>query len=120
MYLNDDSREMDRMITDFLFHYFHDVGMLDFSNGLSYYVEPNIANFTTEMKKALIEIAKFVIGEEINANLNGIHPVYDSKTMAPSWKVDSLLCAAYFSIFYLKERDGNDSGNLLLHQSGRR
>lgn len=42
MYLNDDSREMDRMITDFLFHYFHDVGMLDFSNGLSYYVEPNI------------------------------------------------------------------------------
>ena len=80
MYLNDDSREMDRMITDFLFHYFHDVGMLDFSNGLSYYVEPNIANFTTEMKNALIEIAKFVIGEEINANLNGIHPVYDSKT----------------------------------------
>ena len=65
MYLNDDSREMDRMITDFLFHYFHDVGMLDFSNGLSYYVEPNIANFTTEMKNALIEIAKFVIGEEI-------------------------------------------------------
>ena len=54
------------------------------------------------MKGALIEIAKFIIGEEINANLDGIHPVYDSKTMAPAWKVDSLLCAAYFSIFYLK------------------
>ena len=40
--------------------------------------------------------------EDINANLDGIHPVYDSKTMAPAWKVDSLLCAAYFSIFYLK------------------
>ena len=35
-------------------------------------------------------------------NLDGIHPVYNSETMAPSWKVDSLLCAAYFSIFYLK------------------
>jgi len=102
MYLNDDSSGMDRMITDFLFHYFHDVGMINFSNGLSYYTEPNIANFTDEMKAALIEIAKFIIGEEINANLDGIHPVYDSKTMAPAWKVDSLLCAAYFSIFYLK------------------
>lgn len=102
MYLNDDSNGMDRMITDFLFHYFHDVGMINFSNGLSYYTEPNMQNFTGEMKGALIEIAKFVIGEEINANLDGIHPVYDSKTMAPSWKVDSLLCAAYFSIFYLK------------------
>ena len=102
MYLNDDSSGMNRMITDFLFHYFYDVGMIDFSNGLSYYTEPNIANFTHEMKGALIEIAKFIIGEEINANLDGIHPVYDSKTMAPAWKVDSLLCAAYFSIFYLK------------------
>ena len=37
-----------------------------------------------------------------NYNLDGIHPVYNSETMTPSWKVDSLLCAAYFSIFYLK------------------
>ncbi len=43
------------------------------------------------MKSALIEIAKYIIGEEINANLDGIHPVYNSETMTPSWKVDSLL-----------------------------
>ena len=60
------------------------------------------SDFSDEMKSTLIEIAKYVIGEEINANLDGIHPVYNSKTMTPSWKVDSLLCAAYFSIFYLK------------------
>ena len=60
------------------------------------------AEFSDEMKNALLEIAKFVIGEEINANLDGIHPVYNIETMAPSWKVDSLLCAAYFSIFYLR------------------
>ena len=28
---------------------------IDFSNGLSYYTEPNMANFTAEMKDALIE-----------------------------------------------------------------
>ena len=49
--------------------------------------------FSDEMKSALIEIAKYIIGEEINANLDGIHPVYNSETMTPSWKVDSLLCA---------------------------
>lgn len=54
------------------------------------------------MKTALIEIAKYIIGEEINANLDGIHPVYNSETMTTSWKVDSFLCAAYLSIFYLK------------------
>ena len=102
MYLNDDCSGMDRMITDFLFHYFHDVGMIDFSNGLSYYIEPNLVNFTPKLKDALIKIAKFIIGEEINANLNGIHPLYNTQTMSPTWKVDSLLCAAYFSIFYLK------------------
>ncbi|RGE13813.1 CGNR zinc finger domain-containing protein [Desulfotomaculum sp. OF05-3] len=102
MYMNGNDSGTNRLITEFLFHYFHDVGMLNFSNDFSYYAEPNMANFTPEMKDALIKIAKFIIGEEINANLDGIHPVYDSKTMTPSWKVDSLLCAAYFSIFYLK------------------
>ena len=35
------------------------------------------------MKTAPIEIAKYIIGEEINANLDGIHPVYNSETMTP-------------------------------------
>ena len=63
---------------------------------------PKEENFTDKMKEVLLEIANFIVGEEINANLAGIHPVYDTKKMMPSWKVDSLLCAAYFSIFYLK------------------
>jgi predicted RNA-binding Zn ribbon-like protein len=49
----------------------------------------------------MLDVSKIIIGEEINANLVGIHPVYDVDKMSPSWKVDSLLCAAYFSIFYL-------------------
>lgn len=39
------------------------------------------------MKTALIEIAKYIIGEEINANLDGIHPVYNSETMTPLFQV---------------------------------
>ena len=55
-----------------------------------------------EMKFSILEIARHILGEEINANLSGIFPKYDTKTMSPSWKVDSLLSAIYFSIFYLK------------------
>lgn len=102
LYLNLDGSAMERKITDFLFHYFHEVGMIDFSKELAYYTEPKLGAFTKEMKNMLVEIARNVIGEEINANLNGIHPVYNSDTMSPSWKVDNLLCALYFSIFYLK------------------
>ena len=81
---------MTKKISDFLFHFLYEM------NGNS------SGEFSDEMKTALIEIAKYIIGEEINANLDGIHPIYNSETMTPSWKVDSLLCAAYFSIFYLK------------------
>ena len=57
--------------------------MLDFSNGLAYYEEPNLDAFTKEMKESLVEVARYIIGEEINANLDGIHPVYNSNTMSP-------------------------------------
>lgn len=90
IFVNYETQDMNKKITDFLFHFLHEM------NGNS------SAEFSDEMKNALLEIAKFVIGEEINANLDGIHPVYNIETMAPSWKVDSLLCAAYFSIFYLR------------------
>lgn len=102
LYLNHEGTTIERKIIDFLFHYFHDVGMIDFNNSLTYYANPKLENFTQEMKDTLIEVALFIIGEEINSNLDGIHPVYNTDTMSPSWKVDSLLCAAYFSIFYLK------------------
>ena len=90
LYLNYEVQDMNKKISDFLFHFFHDMS------------GDSSAEFSTEMKSGLIEIAKYIIGEEINANLNGIRPVYDFKTMSPSWEVDSLLCALYFSIFYLK------------------
>ncbi|OCA97842.1 CGNR zinc finger domain-containing protein [Clostridium beijerinckii] len=105
LYCNYPGNQIERKTIDFLFHYQRNVGIIntfDAYNGLTYFSEPNFSNFSATMKESLIEIAKFVLGEEINANLFGIHPVYNADTMAPSWKVDSLLSAIYFSIFYLK------------------
>lgn len=90
MFVNYEIQDMTKKISDFFFHFLHEM------NGDS------SAEFSKEMKNTLIEIAKFIIGEEINANLDGIHPIYNTEDMTPSWKIDSLLCAAYFSIFYLK------------------
>ncbi len=90
IFVNYQIPDMNKKISDFLFHFLYDMNGDDSSE------------FSENMKTVLIEIAKFVIGEEINANLDGIHPMYNAETMTPSWKVDSLLCAAYFSIFYLK------------------
>ena len=70
-------------------------------NGWSYYEAPKIGNISEPMKNSLVEIANSIVAQEINSNLHGIHPVYNSQKMMPSWKVDTLLSAAYFSIFYL-------------------
>lgn len=86
---------------DFLFHLQHDFDQLetyDMVNGLTFITPTDSSSLSENMKATIIEIARFVLGEEINANLNDIHPEYNPQTMAPSWKVDSLL----ISIFYLK------------------
>lgn len=93
-----------RTIIDFYFHYQYEVGIFKDVNidHLSYYSNPNRDNFTDDMKAALLKIAKMVIGEEINANLKGIYPQFDIETLQPTWKLNSLIEALYFSIFYMK------------------
>lgn len=99
LYMNYYGDSSIRRITDFLFHYLHEVGVI--RNDLSFYATPDYSQLSDKLKQAMIDTAKIIIGEEINANLTGIHPVYNVDKMSPSWRVDSLLCAAYFSIFYL-------------------
>lgn len=94
-----------RRIVDFLFHYFYEVGAVEDINedgSIKYYKEPNLKKITPAMRERIIEMAKMVIAEEINANMSDIHPVYDSEKMTPSWSVDTLLGGLYFSIFYMK------------------
>lgn len=88
---------------DLLYHIFHDYGCMPemtYENGTIF--ENGVHDFSDEIKKAIIDVSKYVIGEEINANLSGIYPLYDTNTMTPSWRVGSLLSALYFSIFYIK------------------
>ena len=94
-----------RRIVDFLFHYFCDIGVVKDvkeDGDIEYYKNPNLKKISPVMKERIIEIAKMVIAEEINANMSDVHPVYDAEKMTPSWNVDTLLGGLYFSIFYMK------------------
>lgn len=59
-------------------------------------------NFSDEMKTALLKIANIVLSEEINFNIAGIHPRYSSLDLKPTWELNNLIQALYFSIFYMK------------------
>ncbi len=54
------------------------------------------------MKELLLKVAKITISEEINYNLAKISPQFNVDTMTPSWKLNNLLEALYFSVFYMK------------------
>lgn len=102
LYCNYNGTDIERKTIDFLFHLHHDFSQLrtcDMVEGLTFFIPTDLSVMSDEMKSTLIEIAQFVLGEEINANLSGIFPVYDVQTMSPSWKVDSLLSAIYFPCF---------------------
>lgn len=93
-----------RTIVDFFYHYQTEVGIfneIQFKK-ITYYAAPTRDNFSDEMKTALLKIAHIVISEEINHNIEGIHPKYDTDKLAATWQVSNLLQALYFSIFYMK------------------
>ena len=88
LFVNYNADKSKRQIIDFLFHYFRNSDLMLKDN----------------MKNAAENFAKSVLKEEINHNLTGIHPVYNTDNMEPAWEVDSLMSALYFSLFYLKPK----------------
>ncbi|WP_026399825.1 CGNR zinc finger domain-containing protein [Acholeplasma equifetale] len=99
-----DANEDARLIIEFLFHTFVDIGWfwsVSFDN-INFAQEPKWDKFDDKLKKALLEVTKIVIAEEINSNITGVYPEYDSVIMEPRWRVESLMSALYFSIFYMK------------------
>ena len=96
--------EILRTTIDFYYNFQKRVGVIKNieSNRITFHSSPKKENFTDEMKNALLKIAKATISAEINANLHGISPQFDIGTFAPSWKLNSLLEALYFSIFYMR------------------
>ena len=94
-----------RLAIDFLFHFMHEVCVVEDVNSEGQYLPYSSINengFTDAMQDAALRLAKIVINEEVNSNLSGIKPYYDVGRMEPSWKAESLLSSIYFSIFYLR------------------
>ena len=55
-----------------------------------------------QLQTALINLAKRTLKEEIEWNLCGVAPTYDTESMGPTWKVEHLLSGLYLSIFYMR------------------
>lgn len=93
-----------RAAIDFYYNFQKRVGIIKNveTNRITFHSTPKKENFTDELKEALLKIAKATISEEINANLRNICPQLDVGAFAPSWKLNSLHEALYFSIFYMK------------------
>lgn len=93
-----------RTTIDFYYNFQTRVGIIKNveANRITFHAPLKKENFSDEMKDALLKIAKATISAEINANLCSISPQFDIGTFAPSWKLNSLLEALYFSVFYMK------------------
>lgn len=105
LYCSYNGSSIERKMIEFIFHLIHDANWrLNYNSitGISAEEIIDLTSLSSEMKTTALEIARHILGEEINANLNGIFPQYDVQAMSPSWKVDSLLSALYFSLFYIK------------------
>lgn len=91
-----DATADERLILEVLYHVYFDMRYFES------YVKTDWSKFDEPLKQALLKVAKIVIAEEINSNLGDVYPEYDYKIMEPRWRVDSLMSALYFSLFYMR------------------
>lgn len=93
------------LINDFLFQYFYNVGIIQNVEGdKTIYANDEVhkEKFDDKLKDAAIKVAKLLIKEEIEFNLRRVRVSYNITKMEPSWKIDSLLSALYFGLFYMR------------------
>lgn len=96
-----------RLMIEVLYHAFFDIGWFwqVTKDEIIFAVQKDKINwdkFDDKLKQALLTVAKITVTEEINSHLDGIYPEYDYSIMEPRWRVDTLISALYFSIFYMK------------------
>ena len=93
-----------RTLIDFYYHFQTEVSVIEDVkfNSIKPYSHIDVTSFTDEIKDALQKVARIVLAEEINHNIQGIHPKYDGGNLTASWQIHTLLQAVYFSIFYMK------------------
>lgn len=93
------------LINDFIFHYLYDVGIIDHVElDKIHYVNDSVheENFNDKLKAVALLIAKYIIKEELEFNLRYVRPTYNISKLEPAWKIDSLLSALYFGLFYMR------------------
>lgn len=101
-----------RLAIDFLFHFCKEVGDLKEWNHKGDLVfantPPTVAQFRSDfdeqLQSALLTLSKNTLKTEIEYNLNGVVPSYDTEAMTPSWRVEYLLAGLYFSVFYMRPK----------------
>ena len=101
-----------RLAIDFLYHFCKEVGNIKSwsCNGDLHFADapPEDEKFRTvfdkQLQSALIVLAKHTLKTEIEYNLGGVVPSYDTDTMMPSWRVEYLLAGLYFSVFYMRPK----------------
>ena len=101
-----------RLAIDFLYHFCKEVGDIKSWNHKGDLVfastPPTAAQFKTAfdepLQTGLLVLAKQTLKTEIEHNLIGVIPSYDTETMAPSWRVEYLLAGLHFSVFYMRPK----------------
>ena len=91
-------------IVDFYMNYQNQAGIIDYVDlhSITYYDPKAQFSLNDNLKKALPKVARMVLSNEINHNISSIHMQYDGEGLAPKWKIETLLQALYFAIFYMK------------------
>lgn len=99
-----DEDEETRTLIDFYYHFQCEVSVIENVqfNSIKPYTHIDETAFSDGIKSALLKIARIVVAEEINHNIQGIHPKYDGGKLTATWQVDTLIQAVYFSVFYMK------------------
>ncbi|MGN0605481.1 MAG: hypothetical protein ACI4JM_03055 [Oscillospiraceae bacterium] len=95
-----------REFIEFFFHIQHDVEpitkfdvkKMELFDDMSKKIAPFFENKL--FQEGLKDIAQMTVKFELDEMLKGITPKYDIQNMSPTWKIDNLVTALYFSIFY--------------------
>lgn len=113
-----------RLAIDFLYHFFKEIGEFenwDHEGNLMFLGDEReiMERFRerSQLIEGLMKLAKNTLKTEIETNLRGIRPSYDTETMMPKWHVEYLLAGLYFSIFSMRPKielykECNNCGNL--------
>ncbi len=99
----------DKLKIDFLFHLINDYSCININNFRLDGFSPNIPYHeildNDNLVKSIFRISKILITDEFERCLKKVTPTYDVEQMVPSWKLNSLIDALYFSIYYKNSRD---------------